>query len=1234
MSSLGVNSSASGNGIKHEHQLQPQPQPPFSSPLDGVSECLVFAQHFDETLRAGDCFAVLPAKWWEAWQAYTGFDRNKSHRMKQEYGRDVAAGNGMMDAADVNGSEIKGIHGSSGAQRPGRIDCTMLLQTPPADLELRSSLDESEDVKDEPMATSDDGDTSMLPAATSAASSLHPSSPPHHSSHSSLTSSSTTSSLTHSWLALRPELQEGEDFVLINQAAFNKLLEWYGGGPAILRPVIRVGLSGTLIVDLHPLMLLTTPVCAPTNEAETLSTASPQRINVSQRRIRSYSKTTTLNEIIADCMPREMLDAAAAVEAATHEDAKVRGLPSSPMAPAKKLSEAELRARVEGRIWRPRTKPLSNSNDANGHHAMDTTDSGNGTTTSTLLPNGKRPNALHASTLSMVDFTRAWEVIPPQDLTSKLDFIDEIVSGMDLIIEYRLHTIMPPPVDPKREMSEDGQSRHTLPWALFGSGKKDGEEWKNLEEEDEFDCLDEGKTWFQAVVQRRQLLPSGDIRILIHYLGWGVRYDQTLIVTPQLFDPSSAEYKFAQLYTYTNGPHVRKIKNQVTTNNDIAYYSGSSNRNISGRPAARGAVGLRNLGNTCFFNSTVQCLANAPGLTEFFIEGRYMRYLNRSNPLGFKGRIAEEYGATLKEMWSGEYSVVNPKSLKYVIGEFQPRFAGWQQQDSSELLQFLLDGLHEDLNRVITKPVTTPVESNGRPDKVVAEESWERHLQRNKSVIVDLFQGQLKSRVVCPFCHRQSLTFDPFTFLSVPLPLTNTRKFQVIVVHTGRPKSNATSPISPSSYTNGTGSGSGSAIPPPVDSPPFAPQLWPVRIGKGGTCMEDLKAELINLTSSSPSSAHSSSRPRLTQSNLIMCDIHSSKVFKVMAADHPLNRLAEKDLLFAYCVPELDANIQAGEEKFTTLQCTHLSNVRPMPIRFGLPTVLALPSKELRSMSMLKLRQAARDALESWMNGGHGWMKGDVDKDLYNIWLMDRQAERVIEPLPYTDAGGNEDFTVDLQGAATAFHQGSEHVNALPGFSFAFEWKLSRDQLRSRLIQSHLDIHHPSHLARSLMSKAAKAGLDLNDCLAAFSREETLRKSEAWYCSKCKEHVEATKKFDLWKTPDLLIIHLKRFTYDQYRRDKITVKVDFPLENLDLSPFIVNEEEKSKREHALYDLFAVSNHYGGLGGGHYTACAKNLINKRWYNLDDSSVSPIDDPNSVRDAAAYVLFYKRESKFPE
>lgn len=58
----------------------------------------------------------------------------------------------------------------------------------------------------------------------------------------------------------------------------------------------------------------------------------------------------------------------------------------------------------------------------------------------------------------------------------------------------------------------------------------------------------------------------------------------------------------------------------------------------------------------------------------------------------------------------------------------------------------------QDLNRVKKKPYTETVEDQGRPDEVVADEAWAVHRKRNNSFVVDLFQGQYKSKLVCPVC--------------------------------------------------------------------------------------------------------------------------------------------------------------------------------------------------------------------------------------------------------------------------------------------------------------------------------------------------------------------------------------------------------------------------------------------------------------------------------------------------
>ncbi|TPX30994.1 hypothetical protein SmJEL517_g05573 [Synchytrium microbalum] len=146
----------------------------------------------------------------------------------------------------------------------------------------------------------------------------------------------------------------------------------------------------------------------------------------------------------------------------------------------------------------------------------------------------------------------------------------------------------------------------------------------------------------------------------------------------------------------------------------------------------------------------------------------------------------------------------------------------------------------------------------------------------------------------------------------------------------------------------------------------------------------------------------------------------------------------------------------------------------------------------------------------------------------------------------------------------------------------------------------------------------------LDDCLTKFHEEENLDGSDCWFCSKCKQKRSATKKLSIQKLPSVLLVHLKRFSFQGPFGSKVDTVVDFPLENLNLTKYTQRVDQAP-----IYDLVAVSCHQGSLSGGHYTALVKRKREKSedWYLFDDARVSKVD-PASIVSRSAYILFYLR------
>ncbi|KAM8752731.1 ubiquitin carboxyl-terminal hydrolase 11 isoform 1-T1 [Rhynchonycteris naso] len=632
--------------------------------------------------------------------------------------------------------------------------------------------------------------------------------------------------------------------------------------------------------------------------------------------------------------------------------------------------------------------------------------------------------------------------------------------------------------------------------------------------------------------------------------------------------------------------------------------------NFQGQP---GICGLTNLGNTCFMNSALQCLSNVPQLTEYFLKNRYLEELNFCNPLGMKGEIAEAYADLVKQAWSGHHRSIVPNVFKTKVGHFASQFLGYQQHDSQELLSFLLDGLHEDLNRVKKKEYVELCDAAGRPDHEVAQEAWQNHKRRNDSVIVDTFHGLFKSTLVCPDCGNVSVTFDPFCYLSVPLPVSHKRVMEVFFVSM---------------------------------DPRRKPEQHRLVVPKKGK-ISDLCVALAKHTGVSPE-------------RMMVADVFSHRFYKIYQLEESLSSILDRDDIFIYEV--------SGRSSIT--ENTKEDVVLPIYLRertpardynnsyyglmlFGHPLLVSVPRDRLSwdALYHILLYRLSRYVTKpSSDDEDDGDEKADTEgKNGIPKPGNGGAAGSAQDPVPEQAgpssgvAGGSRALadnspgpshwpqrarrkhlftlqTVNSNGTSDRSNL-NEDTQAQP--YIAIDWEPEMKKRYYDEVEAEGYVKH--ECVRYVLKKAP---VRLQECIELFTTVETLEKENPWYCPSCKQHQLATKKLDLWALPETLIIHLKRFSYTKFSREKLDTLVEFPIRDLDFSEFVIKPQNESAPELYKYDLIAVSNHYGGMRDGHYTTFACNKDSGQWHYFDDNSVSPVTE-NQIESKAAYVLFYQRQ-----
>ncbi|XGW31752.1 hypothetical protein V3C99_010148 [Haemonchus contortus] len=600
------------------------------------------------------------------------------------------------------------------------------------------------------------------------------------------------------------------------------------------------------------------------------------------------------------------------------------------------------------------------------------------------------------------------------------------------------------------------------------------------------------------------------------------------------------------------------INNEKPTNSRLADYPPNSLSSYSFYESTRdrtgsyvkGACGLQNLGNTCFMASALQCLSNVPELTKYFLSNRYVADINERNPLGTRGELVRAYGDLLHNMWSGENCSIVPRKVKMTIGQFAPRFSGYAQQDSQELLAYVLDGLHEDLNRIKVKPYVPDDETLERLEEhEQAEKSWQAYKARNDSIIVDLVHGQLKSTLVCPVCAKVSIKFDPFCFLSVPLPpKEKVKQVVTLIFNTKRRWAKFTITMATSTTVQDAINTMKNSLQNIGND--FTGEIVVYSIGFG-----ELSDEVRLLDPAEPIYIEDKNQ------FLYACQVdHNPNTHKVIVIKNQTQTGRTLSLPMVFTLPNPDY-----------LTRSFLAN-RVLP--FISDTFMKSPLELCLYEEDIKL--------------------GD-EREQYKLFVM-----HGVNAVPFPEA---PDKPVPWPGG-------------LPMHTIVFQWKdpqLFNQYKGADLIDREVNV-------------SSRKDIHLMECIDLFTKQEQLGEEDSWYCPKCKKHERASKKLDLWNLPQILIIHLKRFQYSKWHRDKIDIPVVIPVKGFELNSKLANE----RHEHVKYDLIAISHHVGGLGGGHYTATALNKTTGKWYDFNDSSATETTAPTDPYvSRTPYMLVYRRQ-----
>ena len=694
--------------------------------------------------------------------------------------------------------------------------------------------------------------------------------------------------------------------------------------------------------------------------------------------------------------------------------------------------------------------------------------------------------------------------------------------------------------------------------------------------------------------------------------------------------------------------HVSPFSRQKYDLNDLI--------NILNPNLNHGLCGSVNLGNTCFMNSSIACISNCSELTYYFLSKKFINDINKSNRDGAGGQLAKAWYELLCYYWNSKYSSGNPRSIKSIVASKNRKFSGYQQQDSNEFMTVFLEILGEDLNKANKKVYRELKEQQkGESDVDAAQRFWKLHIQRNDNIITDLFHGLLKSTITCPKCNFKSITYDPFHTITLTIPSARIVNY-LIQKNAKKPKKSKIKKIKKKKKKE-------KEIIHIFYVHPYSLRMtvkYEIEIYKSIT-LNEIAKEIRKRAENKDFSLNSK---YMSVSNRECDNFLDEKVpfknnnFTFAYANDSLNKnqicvpiyLSDGDNVSAYprviflnkndTYYELKKKIYILTRKYLKSPFSEENKKEEYIEDKKLDKYINHDSDNLQEIITL-LTNEFNNLQKSWNtiknftnNIPYQILLNGKFQNINKKYIINEGTVDNFNMLSEVDIQSNNDKIETLVDHLlnkslflyVKFKKSSRYIKSLHPLNSCIPEKcppLEGEEFTTYF--EEMEIEDDSEEEDEDENKYYSNNINLDHCLQYFTEEESLEEGNEWYCNKCKRRVMASKKIELFYLPRILCICLTRFSKSgrYFGYTKNSELVEFPLENLNMAKYMCGPDKK----YSKYDLFAVSQHYGGMGGGHYTAVCKNIDGK-WYEYDDESCSSISQ-NQVITEAAYVLFYRRK-----